>query len=317
VSFAFVKPIFALSTCWNSSRHKDGYEMLREMADLGFTHVELSHGIRVTLVPGVLKAIEEGVVQVSSVHNFCPLPPGVNQAAPNLYEPSARDYQEREQWLRYTKRSMDFAAQVQARVVVLHLGSVRFFWCNPANALRHYVQNHPMASPAQDAGYPRVLAKARARLRKKMDPFWAQTKAGLANISDYAAGKNLRLGLENRERFDELPPEEEFVPYFDSLPAGGPAGYWHDTGHARIKELLGVIDHQQHLASLAPHLIGFHLHDVTAEGEDHQPVGSGVIDFEMLSRFWRPEHILVLELNPRVSVEDVLASKARIEALLG
>jgi sugar phosphate isomerase/epimerase len=290
--------------------------MLREMADLGFTHVELSHGVRVTLVPGILKAVEEGVIQVGSVHNFCPLPPGVNHAAPNLYEPSARHYQEQEQWLRHTKHSIDFAAQVKARVVVLHLGSVHFFWLNPADALRHYAENHSAANLAQDAGYQRVLVKARERMRKKMDPFWAQTKASLARIFDYAAGKNIQLGLENRERFDELPLEDEFVPYLDSLPVGGPAGYWHDTGHARIKESLGVIDHRQHLAKLAPRLVGCHLHDVDAEGHDHQPIGSGVVDFKMVSSFWRPEHFLVLELNPRIPVEEVSRSKQLIEGLM-
>ncbi len=36
--------------------------MLTEMAELGFRHVELSHGIRITLVPGIMKAVEEGVI---------------------------------------------------------------------------------------------------------------------------------------------------------------------------------------------------------------------------------------------------------------
>jgi len=40
--------------------------MLREMADLGFEYVELSHGISILLVPGILQALEEGVVKVSS-----------------------------------------------------------------------------------------------------------------------------------------------------------------------------------------------------------------------------------------------------------
>ena len=64
--------------------------MLQEMAALGFKSVELSHGIRITLVPGILKAVEDGIVTVTSTHNFCPLPTGVVQAAPNLFEPSAR-----------------------------------------------------------------------------------------------------------------------------------------------------------------------------------------------------------------------------------
>jgi hypothetical protein len=37
----------------------------------------------------------------------------------------------------------------------------------------------------------------------------------------------------------------------------------------------------------------------------------------MVSSFWRPEHLLVLELSPRVEVEGVKRSKERIEALLG
>ena len=65
--------------------------MLREIADLGFSHVELSYSIRITLVPGILLAVEEGAAQISSVHNFCPRPTGIMRAAANLFEPSARE----------------------------------------------------------------------------------------------------------------------------------------------------------------------------------------------------------------------------------
>ncbi len=98
--------------------------MLKEMAALGFAYVELSHGIRITLVPGILKAVEEGVVKVASCHNFCPLPTGVTHAAPNLYTCSSADARERDQWMRHSKRTLDFAHQVKARKVVLHLGAV-------------------------------------------------------------------------------------------------------------------------------------------------------------------------------------------------
>jgi hypothetical protein len=55
---------------------------------------------------------------------------------------------------------------------------------------------------------------------------------------------------------------------------------------------------------------------VDAEGHDHQAIGSGSIDFDMVSFFWRPEHLFVIELSPRVTVEGVMASKARVEGLL-
>jgi len=83
-----------------------------------------------------------------------------------------------------------------------------------------------------------------------------------------------------------------------------------------LKEQLGLIDHRAHLEKNAARLIGFHLHDTTADGRDHQAVGEGGVDFEMVSRFWKPHHLLVLELGPRVPVEGVKNSKNRIEALL-
>jgi sugar phosphate isomerase/epimerase len=290
--------------------------MAREMADLGFAWIELSHGIRITLVPGILRAVEEGVVKISSTHNFCPLPVGIERAAPNLFEPSARDPRERAQWLRQTKRSIDFAAQVKAEVLVCHLGSVHFLLGNPAGKLRTHLRRHPPGSIPHDSTYAELLVRAGAKRRRRMEPFWENTKASINAVLDHAAQKNVRLGFENRERFEELPIDEDFPALFAGFPAGAPVGYWHDTGHADIKGSLGLLDPQVQLEKLAPHLIGFHLHDVNAEGQDHQPVGSGRIDFNAMRRFWRPEHRLVLELNPRVAVEDVIRSKQRIETLL-
>jgi sugar phosphate isomerase/epimerase len=290
--------------------------MLREMADLGFDQVELSHGVRIVLVPGILKAVEEGMIKVGSTHNFCPLPIGVVQAAPNLFEPSARDYKEHEQWVRHTKRSIDFAAQVRARVVVCHLGSVSFFWSSPARKLKKYLSGKPNAGRDGDPKYTAHVAKALEKLRKRMKPFWAQTRASVLEVFDYAAVKGVKLCFENREKFEELPLDADYADFVAGLPEGSPAGYWHDTGHADIKQTMGLLDHRVHLTKNAPRLIGFHLHDVSASGQDHQPIGSGQIDFKMVSEFWRPGQELILELSPRVKPEDVLRSKENLEALL-
>lgn len=292
--------------------------MLHEMAELGFSHVELSHGIRITLVPGIMRAVQEGVVKISSTHNFCPLPTGVAQAAPNLYEPSAQDQREHEQWVRHTKRSIDFAAQMKGQVLVCHLGSVRFFWFHPARAIRRYLLKHPDAGYTRsDAKYQAVLEKSLAKLRKRMPPFWTQVKRGLHQILDYARQKNIQLGLENRERFEELPLDSDHLELLEDFGAAEPVGYWHDTGHAEIKESLGLVQHRMQLEKLSRRTLGFHLHDVDAQGRDHQSIGEGRVDFAMVSRFWRPEHLLILELSPRVSMEQVRLSKQRLEALIG
>src|SRR5690606_1477409 len=143
--------------CWNSYRHNDGYAMLQEIVDMGFEYAELSHGTRITLVPGILRAVEEGLIRISSTHNFCPLPTGVNQSAPNLFEPSARSHQEHDQWLRHTKRSIEFTAQVGADLLVTHLGSVHFFWSNPVRKVRQYLRAHPDCDVGEDSTYRKIL----------------------------------------------------------------------------------------------------------------------------------------------------------------
>ena len=98
--------------------------MLQEIAGLGFQHAELSHGIRVSLVPGILDAVDAGEIRISTLHNFCPLPMGVNHAAPNVYQFTAADPRERESALKQTFKTLDFAVRVKARLVVLHMGSL-------------------------------------------------------------------------------------------------------------------------------------------------------------------------------------------------
>jgi sugar phosphate isomerase/epimerase len=311
-----MKPIVSLSSCWCSHRHQDGYAMLREMADLGFEWAELSHGIRITLVPGIMRAVEEGVIKISSCHNFCPLPTGVMHAAPNLYVPSAPDPRERDQWLRHSRRTLDFAHQVQARKVVLHLGAVDFFWFNPARKLEAYLEAHEGTDLTQDAAYRKLLAKSLTKLQQHMGPYWANTQQGLRDLLPYAAQQGILLGFENRERFDELPLDADHPALIAAMARPDACGYWHDTGHAQIKHDMGLLDHREHLVKNAPNAIGFHLHDVSADGRDHQPVGSGKIDFEMVSSFWRPEHSLIIELSPRLKPEEVLASKQRVEELV-
>lgn len=291
--------------------------MLREAADLGFTHVELSHGLRGSLVPGVLKGLEEGVVKVGSCHNFCPLPPGVLHPAPNLYQPTAPDSREVDQWVRHTKRSLDFAAMVGAGVLVCHLGSVPFWFFNPATRLDRYLKRNPKADYREDPTFARLRGKCVARMKKAQEACLVRQKDALLRVFEYAVEKGILLGFENREHFDELPMDDGFGVLFSSLPEGAPVAYWHDCGHADIKERMGLLDHRAHLEGLCERLAGFHVHDVSDAGKDHQELGSGHIDFEMISSFWRAEHRLVLELSPRLTPDQVLRSRECLEALRG
>ena len=95
------------------------------------------------------------------------------------------------------------------------------------------------------------------------------------------------------------------------------AAYWHDTGHAQIKENLGFIRHAAHLESMRERLIGFHVHDVQFPGRDHCAPGTGGIDFAALKPFVKPEHIKVFEMSPGLSAEEVSAGVAHLKSIWG
>ncbi len=301
----------SLSSCWCSARHTDGYEMIEEIVGLGFKRVELSHGIRISLVPGILKAVEEGLVEVSSVHNFCPLPNSVQHAAPNLYEPSTPDSREMRLWNQYTKQTLDFAVQVGANRIVMHSGSTWYFLGSPEAKLEKWIEEQELK--ACDLLDSEAFVKRRERAMKRIQK---ASKASMPRIIKsyehaipWAKERNVRLCLENREGMEEMPLDAEYAEFLKELPEPEYVGYWHDAGHAQIKHQLGLLDHREHLTAMADRLTGFHLHDVTESGRDHQVPGTGTIDFKMISEFVRPEHTLVLELSPRLTTEQVLQSR--------
>jgi len=131
-----------------------------------------------------------------------------------------------------------------------------------------------------------------------------------------AEARGIRLGIENREALEEIPLENDFTLFFKEF-ADPNICYWHDTGHAQIKENLGFIHHVMHLGSLADRLAGFHIHDVQFPARDHCPPGAGMIDFAALKPLVKPEHIKVFELNPGVPVEDLKRGVGYLKAIWG
>lgn len=307
-------PIIALSTCWNSPRHTDGYEMIAEIAALGFKHVELSHGIRVSLVPGILRALEEGLVEVTSTHNFCPLPPGVNSAAPNLFTPTSTDPRNVAQWERYTRRSIEFARQVGARAIVTHLGGVEMGWFNPARKVVAAMEARHGEGTRDDEKLHTLALAALVAVKKRKPRHWKQLFLKLQPILEEARSSGLVIAGENRERVEELPLEEDFPALLKHFGPDSGLAAWHDTGHGHLKARMGLIEHEDFLAMTADRLAGFHVHDVRGF-KDHLPPGEGEIDFGMIARFIRPEHIVVLELNPRLNPTEVVAGAKYLEKI--
>lgn len=302
--------MYSLSTCWNSGRHTCGRQMLNEIRSLGFEFAELSHGIRLGLLPGIIEAVEANEIQISSLHNFCPLPMGVHHPAPNLFKFTAMDRRERDNAWKHTLKTLDTAARLKARVVVLHMGAVEMK--DYTDRLIDMLEAGQRESPK----YDRLLGEAIDRRESRKEPHVEAAYAFLRALAEEAAQRNLMLGIENREALEEIPFESDFHLFFREFTQSC-IGYWHDTGHAQIKENLGVIHHAMHLGGLAGRLIGLHVHDVAFPGRDHLVPGTGTIDYAALKPYVKPHHLKVLELSPSAPPELIPQGLAHIQGLWG
>ncbi len=284
--------------------------MLREIRDLGFEYAELSHGIRISLMPGILEAVAAGEIKISTLHNFCPLPVGVTQAAPNLYEFSAERPRDREAAVRHTLKTFEFAERLKAPLVVLHLGSMDLK--DYTGKLEEMLERGQKDSPK----FQKLVAEATAKREARKGKFFDRTKETLRLLLPEAEKRGLKLGCENREAVQELPLENDFDLFFKEFTSPNVV-YWHDTGHAQIKENFGFIRHARHLESLAGRLAGFHIHDVQFPARDHCAPGTGMIDYAALKPFVKPEHIKVFEFGSKMSVEDAKAGIAHVKKIWG
>ena len=151
--------------------------------------------------------------------------------------------------------------------------------------------------------------KRAVKEREKKAPYYLQrSKECLLRIVDYAASKNVKLGIEGRSGYEEIPSEREIPALLDEINAPGQVGYWHDFGHIQIKENLGFVDHAEWLAEIGPRMLGGHLHDVEFPCNDHRPPFTGMIDYDKLIPLLPKPMLFVWEMSPRRKAEEIRES---------
>lgn len=284
--------------------------MLREIRELGFEYAELSHGIRLSLLPGIIEAVAAGEIKISSLHNFCPLPMGVTNAAPNLYQFSSERPRERDLAERYTLKTIELAARLKAPIVVLHSGSIDMK--EYTEKLLELVAHGERQTPK----YEKLCGEYTKKRDAKKEAVFERVKEMFKKILPEAESRDVKLGIENRQALEELPIESDFEFLFRDIDSPNLV-YWHDTGHAQIKENLGFIHHALHLESMREHLAGFHIHDVQFPGRDHCAPGSGNVDFAALKPNIKPRHIKVFEFGPGLTADEAKNGIAHVKRLWG
>jgi sugar phosphate isomerase/epimerase len=294
--------MISFSTCWNSKRHTSGDTMLREIkTKLGFDLIELDHGIRMSLIPGIQKMFDTGEVRFSSLHNFCPLRAEATEASPDCYRFSAVSSKERELGVTHACQAIDLAGQLNAPFVTLHLGQVNM----PPITDRLIV----MAKTGRylSRKYVRMKISAVQKREKAAPECLERVKNCLLRIIEYAAPRNVRIGLEARRDYEQIPTERELAELLEEMNSPH-LGYWHDFGYSQIKENLGFIDHAEWLRVIGPRAFGCHVQDCIWPARDRQPPFTGSVDFEKLVPLLPTNCLFVWEMNANKTADAIRQS---------
>jgi sugar phosphate isomerase/epimerase len=299
--------MLAFSSCWNNGRHTDGEKMIEEIVDLGFSHIELSHGMTIAKLPGIKQAYARGIFTCSGVHNYFPAPVEVMIDAPDAYEFTSHRPFDRQRAMDMTLRTLDIAAEFQAQYLVLHMGSV------PLNPKKY---TKALTTTVTEGGqHTTDYTKAKiafVKKREKIGPlYFHRACEALEKIAERAAKVGVKLAIESRSRFEDMPTEREMIALQDRFGDNPWVGYWHDFGHVQLKHNLGLLDHVEWLETISPRLIGGHVHDVQWPARDHRVPYSGTLNYAELLPFFPVGCPLIWELSPTREASEIRAALVR------
>lgn len=277
--------------------------MLEEILNLGVDTVELGYDLRIDMVPGVKNMVNSGAVKVLSVHNYCPVPMGAHRGHPELYTPASIDRQTRDLAVTHMTNTINFAAEVGAKVVVAHAGNVKM--SRMSSDLIDWCEKGQQFSPS----YERMKLKVQFTRDKKAPRQMEYLEESIDRLMPLLQQHNIALAFENLPSWESIPTElemEQLLRKYNSPHLRS----WYDIGHGQIRQNLGFINASRWAERLAPWCAGMHIHDVKAPVQDHVMPPHGQIAFDLYTMLARHDLVRVVEPAPGTDaqlVKDAIA----------
>jgi len=298
----------ALSTSWNAYRYSDASGMLFEIKQLGFDAIELSFNLTGMMIDEVNSLAHQSGLDILSLHNYCPIPDGLSrkEALPDCYSLSSLDPEERKTAIRYTKRTIDTASSLGAKAVVLHCGRVEIQ--DRTRELISLYDNNLLETER----FIRLRDDFLGQRAKASGGFLDKVISSLDELNSYAGAKGIRLGIENRFYYREIPSFEEVGIILNKF-KGSNIYYWHDTGHARVMQNLGFIKNSDYLKTYSQDLLGIHLHNIKG-CLDHQAPIKGDLNFLDIRPYIKKDTIKIIEAHHPATALEI---KESLEFLKG
>jgi sugar phosphate isomerase/epimerase len=300
-----MKNQFSLSTSWNASGYTNGWAMIEEIKAAGFDTVELSFALSKEMVDQAAEIYRSGDIKVSSLHNMCPIPVGMDRAkaSPDYYSMSSLHEDERKHACEIAANTIGYAKALGARAVVLHTGFV-----NVRDRLRELA-----AAFSDKEKFARIKSEMMRDREAIKRPYIDSLIKSLKELSPIAVSSGIALGVETRYHHRDIPLIDEYEEIFSHFKPGE-LFYWHDVGHAEAFERLGLARHEDYLKRFQNRLIGIHLHDIIGLINDHNAPGAGTFDFSILKPYIKKDTIKVIEAHKPATSDEL---KQGVELLDG
>ncbi len=277
--------IFALSSMWMQHRFDDLRKLAQAVSDLGFPALEISH----IVTPAQVADLRPGDITILSVHYPAPTEPSpYGRPADALL--SSPDEDARRWAVAQGERCLRFAAEMGAQAVCIHLGTVEM----PTH-LEWALEQRYLGGQAASPFYAQLRDQIIAERARRQPPYFDAARRSLDQLATLAARLGVRIGLESRRHYREIPIWDELV---QLLREHDPqtVGLWYDAGHVQVLANLGFHHHQAWLGAFADRIVGVHLHDVIGL-RDHLLPGQGELDFRHIARHLPETAVRTFEID--------------------
>ncbi len=272
----------ALSTMWMQRRHRHVREFLEAGKRVGFTRFELGHVVRPEMIEGITRADGE----FPSIHAPCPTTVGLGGAAGIVV--SALDEDKRRAAVDLHVQTMDWAVALGCRVIVMHIGHAEI-----DRGLEREMRRLYIARQEDSPRYAALRAQLQAARAAHVGPHLDAVRRSLETLAREAARRGLRLAVENRYYYHEIPTPAEAHALLAEF---GDVEFWYDTGHAHVQHNLGLIPYRDWLNGLSARLAGIHVHDVIGT-RDHLVCGLGEVDWPWVREHLKPDTFRTCEFD--------------------
>jgi sugar phosphate isomerase/epimerase len=284
----------SLSTMWAIKNFPDLNAFFQMSKTIGIQTIELNHQVNSKM----LSQAGCDQYQFSSVHEPCPADIPTRDLVNQDWLISSHNETNRIKGVQTVKESVNLACKLGASVVVIHCGNVA-----PDQGYESSLRSLFKQGETQSTQYQRIKAEFCKARSDQAAPRLSAVKKSLNELLEYANTLNIKLGLENRYHYLDIPIIDEMEDLLN-LADSSRLGFVYDVGHAQALDRLGFFQHEDWLKRFSTRLIGCHLHDVMGL-TDHLAPGLGEIDFTLISKYIPKDAFRTIEILPDNTLEQL------------